>query len=86
MPVVTFQITREGCTPGSAVVTGQQKAALIDGATKLLRDVLNKPEDSTFVIITEVEKENWGWGGLPIDWYREKKSSASETHACCCCG
>jgi len=85
MPVVTFQITREGCLPGSSVVTPQQKAALIDGATRLLRDVLNKPEDSTFVIITEVEKENWGWGGLPIDWYREKKSSASAAHACGFC-
>lgn len=36
MPIVTIQITREGATPG-------QKAALIEGATELLSDVLNKP-------------------------------------------
>ena len=86
MPVVTFQITREGCTPGSLAVTPQQKAELIEGATRLLRIVLNKPEDSTFVIITEVEKENWGWGGLPIDWYRERKALPSEARSGCCCG
>ena len=36
MPIVTIQITREGTTPG-------QKAALVKGATDLLRDVLDKP-------------------------------------------
>ena len=42
-----------------------KKAALIKGASELLRDVLNKPFDSTFVIIEEIETDNWGWGGLP---------------------
>jgi len=28
--------------------------------------VLHKPLDSTFVVIQEVELENWGWGGLPV--------------------
>jgi 4-oxalocrotonate tautomerase len=40
--------------------------------SELLRDVLNKPLESTFVVIDEVELENWGWGGLPVLQYREK--------------
>jgi 4-oxalocrotonate tautomerase len=25
-------------------------------------------------VIEEVEKENWGWGGLPVDEYRKLKA------------
>ncbi len=63
MPIVTIQITREGTTP-------EQKAALIKGATDLLVDVLNKPPALTFVVIQEVEIEDWGVGGLPVKAYR----------------
>ena len=38
---------------------------MIKGASELLLTVLGKPVESTFVIIDEVELENWGWGGLP---------------------
>lgn len=33
--------------------------------------VLNKRLEATFVVIEEVETENWGWGGLPTDEYRK---------------
>jgi 4-oxalocrotonate tautomerase len=72
MPIVTIQVTREGTAPGAVSVTPEQKAALIKGASQLLLDVLNKPLDSTFVVIDEVEMENWGWGGLPVREYRKK--------------
>jgi len=36
-----------------------------------LRDVLNKPLESTYVIIEEVDLENWGWGGMPTQHYRQ---------------
>jgi 4-oxalocrotonate tautomerase len=72
MPIVTIQVTREGTAPGAVSVTSEQKAALIKGASQLLLDVLNKPLDSTFVVIDEVEMENWGWGGLPVREYRKK--------------
>ena len=65
MPIVTIQVTREGTAPGAVSVTPEQKAALIKGASQLLLDVLNKPLDSTFVVIDEVEMENWGWGACP---------------------
>ena len=34
-------------------------------------DVLNKPLESTYVVIEEVELDNWGWGGLPTAEYRK---------------
>ena len=70
MPIVTIQITREGATP-------EQKAALIKGATDLLADVLNKPPALTFVVIQEVELEDWGVGGLPVAEYRRHAAEKS---------
>ncbi|MCC7544447.1 MAG: 4-oxalocrotonate tautomerase family protein, partial [Aquabacterium sp.] len=58
MPYVNIQITREG-------VSAEQKAALIQGTTDLLVKVLNKDPATTFVVIDEVDLDNWGVGGLP---------------------
>jgi 4-oxalocrotonate tautomerase len=74
MPIVTIQVTREGNKPGTNAVTPEEKAQLIKGASELLLNVLNKPLEATFVVIQEVEKENWGWGGLPVDEYRKQKA------------
>jgi 4-oxalocrotonate tautomerase len=68
MPVVTIQITREGATR-------EQKAALIKGATDLLVNVLDKPPALTFVIIQEVELEDWGVNGLPTPEFRKLASN-----------
>jgi len=75
MPIVTIQVTREGTKPGVASVTAEEKAALIKGASELLRDVLGKPLDATFVVIEEVELENWGWGGLPVEAFRRQRAA-----------
>lgn len=77
MPVVTIQVTREGTKPGVNSVTAEEKAALIKGVSELLLDVLNKPLDSTFVVIEEVETDNWGWGGLPVAGFRRRKVSGT---------
>ncbi len=76
MPIVTIQVTREGTTPGASSTTAEQKAGLIKGASELLRDVLGKPLESTFVVIEEVDTDNWGWGGLPALEYRKKLAAA----------
>jgi 4-oxalocrotonate tautomerase len=73
MPVVTIQVTREGARPGQDRVTADEKAQLIAGVSHLLLDVLNKPLEATFVVIEEVETENWGWGGLPVEAYRKQR-------------
>ena len=77
MPIVTIQVTREGTKTGATSVTSEEKAALIKGASELLRDVLGKPLDSTFVIIEEVDTDNWGWGGLPVPEYRRRRAAAA---------
>jgi len=76
MPIVTIQVTQEGSGPGRTSVTADEKARLIAGISQLLLDVLHKPLDSTFVVIQEVELENWGWGGLPVLEFRKQRSSA----------
>jgi len=81
MPIVTIQVTREGTTPGAVSVTPEQKVALIKGASELLLDVLGKPLEATFVVIEEVEMENWGWGGLPVAQYRKKLAKKLEKPA-----
>lgn len=66
MPYVNIKITREGGT------TPTQKADLIKGATDLLVRVLDKSPATTFVVIDEVEMEDWGVGGLPVEDYRKQ--------------
>lgn len=66
MPYVNIKITREGGT------TAKQKAELIHGVTDLLVKVLNKNPSTTVVVIDEVEMDNWGMGGLPVDEFRRK--------------
>jgi 4-oxalocrotonate tautomerase len=73
MPIVTIQITREGTEPGANAATSEEKAALIKGVSQLLLDVLKKPLESTFVVIDEVNTDNWGWGGLPALEFRKKR-------------
>lgn len=65
MPFVNIQITREG-------VTSEQKAQLIEGVTDLLVKVLNKNPQTTFVIIDEVDTDNWGIGGQQVSELRRK--------------
>jgi len=55
MPYVNIKVTREG-------VTADQKARLIAGVTKVLFDVLGKEPQKTFVVIDEVDTDNWGVG------------------------
>lgn len=40
---------------------------------RLLLDVLNKPLDTIFIVIEELDMENWGQGGLPTDVYRRQR-------------
>jgi 4-oxalocrotonate tautomerase len=63
MPLVNIKVTREG-------VTSDQKAELISGVTDLLVRILDKSPATTFVVIDEVELEDWGVGGLPVEQYR----------------
>jgi 4-oxalocrotonate tautomerase len=65
MPYVNIKITREGAT-------AEQKAALIQGVTQLLVDVLGKNPQTTMVVIDEVETDNWGIGGESVTLRRRR--------------
>jgi 4-oxalocrotonate tautomerase len=67
MPYVNIKITKEGATP-------VQKPQLIKGVTQLLVDILGKDPQTTFVVIDEVETDNWGIGGETITARRKKAS------------
>lgn len=67
MPYVNIKITKDG-------VTAEQKAQLIEGVTTLLQKILNKNRATTFVIIDEVETDNWGIAGEQVTERRRRKS------------
>lgn len=66
MPFVNIKITKEN-------VTSLQKAQLIKGVTELLQKVLNKNKATTFVIIDEVETDNWGIAGKQVTEIRNRE-------------
>jgi len=66
MPYVNIRVTREGVTP-------EQKARLIRGATDLLKEVLGKDPKTTFVVIDEVDTDNWGVGGEQVTEIRKRQ-------------
>lgn len=70
MPYVNIQITREGAT-------AEQKAELIRGVTDLLVRVLDKDPATTFVVIDEVETDNWGVAGQTVTLMRQAAAIAA---------
>lgn len=67
MPYINIKITREGATQA-------QKAELIAGVTDVMVRVLDKSPATTFVVIDEVEMEDWGIGGIPVDEFRARRA------------
>lgn len=65
MPYVNIRITKDSAT-------AEQKAKVISGVTDLLRDVLGKNPQTTFVVIDEVETDNWGIGGETVTQRRKQ--------------
>ncbi|WP_375620335.1 MULTISPECIES: 2-hydroxymuconate tautomerase family protein [unclassified Bartonella] len=67
MPYINIKITNEG-------VTSEQKRQLIEGATQLLVNILNKNPKTTVVVIDEVETDNWGINGVPVTELRKAQN------------
>lgn len=65
MPYINVKITDEG-------VTSEQKQAIIKGCTQLMVDVLGKNPATTFVVIDEVNTDNWGIGFEQVTELRKK--------------
>jgi len=56
MPYINIKVTDEQ-------VTKEQKRQLIEGATQLVVEVLDKNPKTTHVVIEEIPIENWGVNG-----------------------
>jgi len=67
MPYILIQITKEN-------VSIQQKQQLIQEATELMVRVLNKDPATTFVVIDEVETDNWGVADETVSTIRKRQS------------
>lgn len=71
MPYVNIRVTNEG-------VSQAQKLELIEGVTDLLQRVLNKNPATTFVIIDEVEMDNWGVNRQNVTTLRQREAAARD--------
>lgn len=71
MPYIHIQITREG-------VTAEQKAELIKQATAMMVEILQKDPATTFVVIEEVDTDNWGVAGKTVTALRKATQRDAE--------
>jgi 4-oxalocrotonate tautomerase len=69
MPYVNVRITRDGATK-------EQKAEVIKGVTDVLVRVLNKDPARVFVVIDEVDLENWGLSGISVEEFRRRQAES----------
>jgi len=69
MPIVTIRLARR-----SPPTTREQKAALIQGVTQLLVDVLAKRSEDVTVLIDEIDPDNWGQGGESASVLRQRRA------------
>lgn len=67
MPFIIIKVTEEK-------VTREQKQKLIEGATQLVVDILNKDPETTHVIIDEVPVDNWGVNGKQYSAFKKSKA------------
>lgn len=67
MPYVNIKVTDEH-------VSIEQKRQLIEGATQLLVQVLNKDPATTHVVIDVVPTDNWGVSGQSVTTLRQQQA------------
>jgi 4-oxalocrotonate tautomerase len=67
VPYVNVRITNDG-------VTAEQKAQIVAEITQTLQRVLGKRPEHTYIIIDEVDPENWGFAGMLTTEYRRQQS------------
>jgi 4-oxalocrotonate tautomerase len=71
VPLVTIKLARR-----EEPTTREQKAALISGVTRLLKDILAKRAEDVVVLIEELDPDNWGQGGQTATALRQKRKRA----------
>ena len=73
MPYINIQML-EG-------ITTEQKAEVIKQVTDVMVNVLGKKPQSTYVVIQEISKDNWGAGGESVTalYERRAREAAAKT-------
>jgi 4-oxalocrotonate tautomerase len=66
MPYLNVQILKGAST--------EQKEQVISGVTKVIQEVLGSKPESTFVVVQEVDREDWGVGGKSIQSIQQKSN------------
>lgn len=66
MPYILIQITKEN-------VSTAQKQQLIQETTDLVVRMLDKDPATTFVVIDEIETDNWGVAGESVSAIRNRQ-------------
>ena len=69
MPYVNVKLTKEPS------LTREKKAALVQGITRLLVELLNKRPEHTHIVIDEVDQDNWGFAGMLTTDLRRNEGS-----------
>ncbi|WP_411031076.1 tautomerase family protein [Spongiimicrobium sp. 3-5] len=65
MPYINIKVTDER-------VTKKQKQKLIEGATQLVVEILQKDPKTTHVVIDEIAVDNWGVNGKQYSEFKTK--------------
>lgn len=73
MPFVNIKITREGKR-----TTAEQKEKIIRGVTDVLVETLGRGQQTTVVIIEEVDPEDYGIGGQTVTNRRKHETEHSD--------
>jgi 4-oxalocrotonate tautomerase len=71
MPYIRIEVTREG-------VTLAQKQQLIREATEMVVRMLDKDPAATFVVIDEVDTDNWGVAGRSVTELRREQAAVAK--------
>ncbi len=65
MPYVNLKFSKQDPVTGE-VLSSAQKRELVEKVTALVSDVTGRPIGKTFVVIEEIDNENWGISGTQL--------------------
>lgn len=73
MPLVNIHLAQR-----AEPTSREDKAALIEGVTRVMQDVLGKRREDVVVLIHELDPDNWGQGGQTATQLRLARAAAAK--------
>lgn len=71
MPYITIDVLREG-------ITREKKQLLIKQISEAVSTILNKDPHLTYVMINEIDDDNWGYAGEQVSVLKEQGFSTEK--------